>query len=190
MSSFELIDVLDAAGNQTGEVLEKAEVHQRGLWHAGAHLIITDGRGNILQQHRDPSKLIMPNVWDIVSVAGHVSAGNTPTETLVVEADEELHLQLDPEGLRFLGKTVSDMTIEPGGWQHRVFDHNFATTQSVTLEDLQFQPGEVDDARWYPIERFAQDMQDPQLARQYANRPPDNAKLCALAITAVRGAAA
>ena len=55
----------------------------------------------ILLQKRADDKRTWPGYTDI-SAAGHVDAGETPLESAVREAKEELGLDVDPEALRFL----------------------------------------------------------------------------------------
>lgn len=171
----------------------KSEVHDRGLWHRGAHLWITDGHGNVLQQFRDPRKKILPGVWDI-AVAGHVSAGETPEETAVKEALEELNLHVSQTDFQPAGGTlensitITDMYIEAARWQHRVFDYNFVMRRELDLDTLQLEQGHVADVRWYPLDRLETDLKHPSTAAQHAHRPPkeENSKLYSMVIAAMR----
>jgi isopentenyldiphosphate isomerase len=185
----EMLVVCDENNNVLGEK-PKSEVHRNGLWHRGAHLWITDGRGNVLQQYRDPRKVILPGVWDI-AVAGHVSAGDTPAKTVVREAEEELGLQLSLVDFSPVGRsmaesiTITDMPIVEG-WQHRVFDYNYVMCREIDLTKLRLERGHVADVRWYPIDRLERDLLSPQTAAQHANRPTDNDKLYTMVINAMR----
>lgn len=181
----EMIDVLDFMGNSTGRVLPKDEVHKFGFWHAGAHLWITDGNGNVMQQYRDPSKKILPGVWDI-AVAGHVSAGETPEQTVIKEAEEEIGLRLHPGDFNHIGVTVTDMLVRITGEKHRVHDHNFVMRRAIDLSSLTLQEGETADVRWYPIDQLETDLYDPAHSAEHAHRPPEDRKLYMLAIGAMR----
>jgi isopentenyldiphosphate isomerase len=169
----------------------KSEVHERGLWHRGAHLWITDGHGNVLQQFRDPGKKILPGVWDI-AVAGHVSAGETPEETAVKEAREELDLYVSLTDFQPAGGTlensitITDMHIEAAGWQHRVFDYNFVMRRELNLDTLRLEQGHVADVRWYALDQLEADLKRPSTAAQHAYRPTENTKLYAMVIEAMR----
>jgi isopentenyldiphosphate isomerase len=186
--------------------MPKSEVHARGLWHRGAHLWITDGHGNVLQQFRDPGKKILPGVWDI-AVAGHVSAivtpqevpfadhvftVETPEETAIKEAFEELGLVVSQTDFQPAGGTlensitITDMYIEANGWQHRVFDYNFVMRRELDLDALQLEQGHVADVRWYPLDQLEADLRDPSTAAQHAYRPVENSKLYAMVIEAMR----
>lgn len=169
----------------------KSEVHDRGLWHRGAHLWITDGHGNVLQQFRDPGKKILPGVWDI-AVAGHVSAGERPEETAVKEAREELDLHVSLTDFQPAGGTlensitITDMYIEAAGWQHRVFDYNFVMSRELNLDTLRLEQGHVADVRWYPLDQLEADLNQPSTTAQHAYRPIENSKMYAMVIEAMR----
>ncbi|MBI5906506.1 NUDIX domain-containing protein [Candidatus Saccharibacteria bacterium] len=164
-----MIDVLDQWGDKTGEILPKTEVHKRELWHAGAHLWIYNSKGEVLLQHRSPGKKIFPDTWDI-SVAGHVDSGETPPQTLVREAKEELDLTIDPELLRFIGITFFDAKL-PVGWIHRVFDWTYILQMEIDLKSLKFQETEVDDIKWHPMDDFERDINSPEIFKRYSARP-------------------
>jgi isopentenyldiphosphate isomerase len=187
--SEESLVVCDANNNVRG-AQPKSEVHQKELWHQGAHLWVTDGAGNLLQQHRDASKKILPDVWDI-PVAGHVSAGDTPEETVVREAEEELGLVLKLNDFSPVSITITDMPIPAwGGRRHRVFDHNFCMKLLIPdLSQLSLEEGAVDGIRWYPIDQLETDLRKGgAAAQQHAFRGPEeqNSRLYATAIAAMR----
>lgn len=98
----ELIDVLDADGNPTGIARGKREVHRDGDWHRCAHVWVATSDGRLLLQRRALAKESWPGLWDI-SVAGHISAGETAIDAAVREAREELGLHIDPADLTHLG---------------------------------------------------------------------------------------
>ena len=53
----ELIDVLNEDGIQTGEILSRAEVHKRGLWHRAIVVAIINEKNEILLQQRSDKTL-------------------------------------------------------------------------------------------------------------------------------------
>ncbi|MGB4759369.1 MAG: NUDIX domain-containing protein [Candidatus Saccharimonadales bacterium] len=89
----EQYDVLDKQGNPTGEVLPKSVVHDRELLHASVFIWIYNMKGEVLLQLRAQDKKSFPGVWD-VSVAGHMSAGDTPLQTAVREIKEEIGIDI------------------------------------------------------------------------------------------------
>lgn len=182
----ELLDIVDAAGNPTGEQREKAEIHRLGLPHRDVHVWVTDGQ-NVLQQQRALDKKIMPGAWDI-AVGGHVGAGESYLDAAVRETEEELGLRLPPERFLPAGILAVEMTMEPGPnqWTHRVVGDNFVVVErNLQLEDLTLQTDEVIGARLYPIDQLEADLANPETAGRHAPQP---LALWQLGIAAMRGA--
>lgn len=109
----EWIDVLDENGAVTGEVKGKTEVHRDGDWHRCAHVWIVRSDGCVLLQRRAIAKETWPGLWD-VSVAGHVSAGETPVDAAIRETSEELGLTIAPEELTHIGTLRYHADVRPG----------------------------------------------------------------------------
>ncbi|MGA3150648.1 MAG: NUDIX domain-containing protein [Candidatus Saccharimonadales bacterium] len=161
----EPVDILDEQMNTTGKTMLKSEAHKKSLRHGGAHLWIYNSKGEILLQLRHPSKVIRPNVWD-VSAAGHISAGDTPEETAVREAEEELGVKVDPDKFIFIGINKVDEPM-PDGWTHRGFNWSYVIELDLDLSKLKFQKGEVADIRWVPLDQFEAEINDPQRSKKY-----------------------
>ena len=89
----EMIDVLDENGVKTGEVVTRKEVHKKGLWHRIIVVAIIDNNNQLLMQQRSYQKDTNPGKWDI-SVAGHVSAGQTSLEAAIREVEEEVGIHI------------------------------------------------------------------------------------------------
>lgn len=95
----EQYDILDENGNKTGEVLPKSVVHDKELLHGSVFIWIYNNKCEVLLQLRSKDKKSFPNVWD-VSVAGHISAGDTPIETAVREIEEEIDVRVQPDEIK------------------------------------------------------------------------------------------
>lgn len=160
--------MLDEYGDKTGQVLPKKEVHQKGLWHGGAHLWICNSKGEVFLQHRSPAKEIYPDARDI-SCAGHIDAGETPIETLIRETAEELNLKIDGQQLKFIGITFVEDKM-PAGWVHRVFDWTYVTQMDFDIHDLKLEEGETTDAKWLDLDDFEADINDPERIKNYSPR--------------------
>ena len=184
--SYELLDIVDANGEPTGDQRDKAEIHRLGLPHRDVHVWITDGE-NVLEQQRARDKKIMPGEWDI-AVGGHVGAGESYLDAAMRETEEELGLWLPPERFRPAGRLAVAMTMEPGPreWTHRVVGDNFVVVEhNLALDALQLQATEVIDARLYPINQLEADLANPETAKRHAPQPLE---LWQLGITAMRQA--
>ncbi|HET9411777.1 MAG TPA: NUDIX domain-containing protein [Candidatus Saccharimonadales bacterium] len=146
MMAEEQIDVYDWDGVWTGVTKPKSQVHRDGDIHICVHGVITDGEGRIIAQHRGPGVKLMRNVWDAMSIAGHISA-LTPEErrddpfkhdiiwqalrALNREAAEELGQEFPPlvfgDSLTMFGITRTDQRTEDG-WMDRTLSVNFMLT--------------------------------------------------------------
>ncbi len=161
----EMVDILDEKANKTGKVMLKSEAHKKSLRHSGAHLWIYNSKGEVLLQLRHPTKVLRPNVWD-VSVAGHITAGSNPKDTVIREAKEELNLDVDPDNFIFIGvHKVDEQT--PQGWTHRVFNWTYLTQLEVDLKNLKLEKDEVSNTRWVPLDEFEADIHDPKRSKKY-----------------------
>jgi isopentenyl-diphosphate delta-isomerase type 1 len=143
----ESVDVLDADGIPTGVVKAKKLVHRDGDWHLSAHLWIVRPDGQILLQRRSPEKASWPDMWDI-SVAGHVSAGETAIAAVLREAHEELGITVAPEALQPLGKLRYHAVLNDGTYIENEFHEVYLTVCELDLATLRLDPGEVAEVRW------------------------------------------
>ena len=163
----EPVDILDGRGSKTGRTMLKSEAHKEGLWHGAAHIWIYNSRGDVLMQLRSPKKVVRPNIWD-VSVAGHIPAGQTPKETAVEEAAEEIGLRVDPAKLEFLAEGTINYRVDD--WRHRVYLWIYALRQdNLKLDDLVLEEDETAAVRWIKIEQLKKELRDPAHAADYSN---------------------
>ncbi len=147
----ELVDILDAEGNPTGESLLKSEAHRLGLFHPTVHVWCYDKKGFVLLQQRGKEKTNFPLKWDI-SVAGHVSAGETLTEAAVREVHEEIGVEIDVKQLEKIGVFKTEHQHAPDYFD-REFNHTFLChLPSGTI--LKKQESEVEALEWFPMEKL------------------------------------
>ena len=114
----EVLDLLDAHGDPTGEKKARAAVHRDGDWHRAFHLWVVHPDGYVLLQRRAKTKDLAPGKVD-VSVGGHLRAGEIWIDALR-EAEEEIGLTLRPGDVDLLG-TVRSERRYPGGALDREF---------------------------------------------------------------------
>jgi len=151
-SSFmlELIDVLTPDGHPTRIRKPKTEVHRTGAWHRAAHLWILTPSEVLLQKRAD-AKDNWPGWWD-VSVAGHVSAGETALETVVRETREELGLTVDANEIRHVGTLTEQCVLNDGAYIDNEIHEIFVTRREVDLSALVLDPLEVADVALVAID--------------------------------------
>ncbi len=149
----EHFDICDVHGRLTGESLPRSVVHAQGLWHKSAQVWIIDSQNRVLLQRRDERKQTDPGKWDI-SVAGHVSAGQTVLEAALRETEEELGLILYPEELELVFIAPREYLDTEHQFYDREFHHTFLCRRDVELSTLRLQPGEVIDVTWQSLDEF------------------------------------
>ena len=167
----EFLDVLDKAGNPTGEILSREEVHQRGLWHRTVHLWVLNSQGQVLLQLRAPTVHSDPNRWDISS-AGHIPAGEGSLVGAVRELKEELGIDAREEEFEFLFSTTHQ--IEVGRIFDRAYNDIYLIKRDIAPDDFKLQAEEVSQVRWIhwtALENLAADPQvvdhSPEYRRLY-----------------------
>jgi len=152
----EFVDVLTEEGEQTGEICYKTKAHQLGLWHASAQVWFVTSDNEVLLQKRALNKDTYPGLWDI-SVAGHLSAGDTPKQAAVREIKEEIGLQIEESQLCFL-KLLKRSKIPKVGFLDNEFNFLFAVKQDIVIEDLKLQKEEVAEVKLISITDFKEQL--------------------------------
>ncbi len=150
---MEQLDILDLAGNKTGEITSKDEAHAKGLWHRAIHVWFVDSKNQLLLQHRSPQKNSHPNKWDI-SVAGHISAGEDSITSAIRETEEEIGLTLKAEDFKLIGTIVQQSIQNNGTYINNEFDDVYLVKRDIDISTLKMQPEEVDDLRFISKEEL------------------------------------
>ena len=142
---MELIDVLDENGKPTGEVEDRKEVYNKGLWHKSSHIWIINDNNELLVQKRNPNKSTFPNLWAI-SVAGHVDSGETSRETAVRELKEEVNLDVNEGELEYL---FTIKRIQPyKDHSLKVFDDVYLLHRNIDVDETKLQVEELTDIKY------------------------------------------
>jgi isopentenyl-diphosphate Delta-isomerase len=154
---MEYVDVLDSSGHPVGSRKPKSEAHRDGDWHGAAHVWILNKERQILIQRRSPTKENYPNLWD-VSVAGHISAGETPVEAALREAQEELGVVLVPAECRYLFTIAEQVALNNGSYLDNEYHHVFLVEKDLDVRDLKFSDGEVAEVKFVALEVLQTDL--------------------------------
>ena len=149
---IEQIDVLDTAGQPTGQTKSIDDIHRDEDWHAGAHVWVVNARGELLFQRRVADGRLWQDIWD-VSASAHVSAGETSLATALREAAEELGLALTADDLEFLFQ-VQQADTKVGGKPHNCWDDIYLVQKEIDPSKLNLQKKEVSAVRLIPYLEF------------------------------------
>jgi isopentenyldiphosphate isomerase len=133
----ELLPLVNDEGIVIGQAT-RGECHSNpALLHPVVHLHVFNWKGQLFLQKRSSSKDLFPGFWD-TAVGGHVGIGETPGESLMREAMEELGI--DASGSTFAAKYV---------WKN---EHETELTYSYYIVHegaISFDKIEIDDGRFF-----------------------------------------
>ncbi|WP_248723175.1 NUDIX domain-containing protein [Seonamhaeicola sp. ML3] len=148
----ELIDIVDAQGNPTGQSELKSVIHTKGLYHHTAHIWFYTAEGDILLSQRSAEKAICPLMWD-VSVAGHIDAGESPEQGAIRETLEEISLSISETALNKIGVFECFQDYDSGIKDYE-FHNTFIAELKVALSELVPQQGEVEALKLVTVNEF------------------------------------
>jgi isopentenyldiphosphate isomerase len=140
----ELIEVVTRDGRSTGVSKTKPHIHRDGDWHIAVHIWIVTPSGRVLLQRRSRLKENNPGLWD-VSVAGHVSAGESVAGAAVREIEEEIGLRVERRELRYIGRIAASAVLNDGTYLDNELHEIFLVRRDVDAAALTLQHGEVDE---------------------------------------------
>lgn len=155
----EWVDIWTKDGKPTGNKILKSQAHALGYYHPTIHLWIFNSKGEVLLQKRASAKKTFPGKWD-VSVAGHITAGDSPEETVIREAREELGLTVKPGDAEFIGVRSSDIRHSEK-LIDREHHHIYLLRKDLDTGHLKLQQEEVADVSWISADRLKKYQGDP-----------------------------
>lgn len=152
---IEELDLVDENGIPTGERAERKRAHAEGLRHRTAHVWIVrerDGKTEVLLQKRAMGKDSFPGRYD-TSSAGHIKAGDEPTESALRELSEELGIRATADELHFAGNfRVDYQKVFYEKLFHDVeIPFVYALFWDGNIEELTLQKEEVECVAWLEI---------------------------------------
>ncbi len=161
----ELIDILNDAGNPTGEVRLKSDAHRLGLFHASVHIWLYTQNGEVLLQKRADGKDTYPGLWD-VSVAGHISTNESPKTSAIREISEEIGITIDSKELLFIGNYIAKKIPTPSIFDNE-FHHIYITQLKTPMTSLQLQQEEVSDIALIKLDELVDILKDTERSKEY-----------------------
>lgn len=150
--TMELLDVVDASGNPTGEIVTREAAHKNGIRHRTSHvwlLRIQNGKRQLLLQKRSLNKDSFPGCYDISS-AGHIPAGDGFVESALRELKEELGITVAAKALIYCGQRHFEYREKFNGqefWDKQV-SNVYALWWDMEAAAFAIQKSEVDSVFW------------------------------------------
>lgn len=145
----EYLDILNNDGTLAGYTASKKEAHEKGLWHKTVHVWCVNSKGEILLQHRSKEKENHPDLWDI-SVAGHVSSGESSIDGVKREVKEEIGLDISISDLEYLGTVHQRFVLNNDTY----IDNELNDIYILKLKDdekFEIQKEELDQLKWVTL---------------------------------------
>lgn len=150
-SGDEMFDVVDES-DAVVRAASRRDVHVNNWLHRAVHMILSNGRGEILLQRRSLWKDRNPGLWDS-SAAGHVDSGESYAAAALRELAEELGVE--PPPLTRIGKLAP---CPATGWE---FIEVFTGSHEGPFFPA---PLELETTAFFPLQQVA----------DWARRSPDD----------------
>ena len=151
----ELIDILNDDLTVFKSCL-KSEAHKHGYLHASIHVWFYTDSGGILLQKRSVNKIAFPNLWD-VSVAGHITSGETAINSALREVEEEIGLSITKKELKKIG-SFKEIHQHKKDFIDNEIHHIYIGKLAFPLDQLKIQEEELSEIKLVPIDRFKKEL--------------------------------
>jgi len=148
----EYLNVWNSDGQPTGKICLKDQAHLRGWFHPTVHIWFYTSTPSILLQKRGLSKQTYPGFWD-VSVAGHVSAGESILEGALREVKEEIGIDIKQTDLMLIDVRKNTNRFDNGIIDCE-FQHIFLAKLYSAVSNLKIQEDEVDAVRLFSFKEL------------------------------------
>ncbi len=152
----EIFPVVNEQGVVIGRTTRREAHRNRDFIHPVIGIFIFDPQGRVLLQKRSATKDLDPHCWTL-SVGGHIKYGDTPFDTTVREAVEEIGISVIPERLKPLGTMVTRDEVESGFWY--VYRYDLSAEVSFKAH-----PKEVAELRLVTLAELKHMIYDPQIS--------------------------
>lgn len=164
---MEILDIVDAYGQPTGETVERSVAHNEGIRHRTSHLWLARKKGDqtqILVQKRSDEKDSFPGCYDISS-AGHIPAGVDFKPSAIRELKEELGIDANEDELIYCGYRHIDYAGEFHGmpFRDRQYTNTYVMWKDLELSDFTLQAEEVSEVRWFELETLLDAVQNDKI---------------------------
>lgn len=141
----ELVDIVDENNKLTGQIEDRWEAYNKGLWRRTVSCWIMNEKGEVLLQKRTANKRRNPNKW--AKTGGQVDSGETVEEAIFREVKEELGIEVPKEQIKVIDVHKSNDV-------NRRFSYNFIFVVNYKINDYKLQKEEVSEVKYVTIEEM------------------------------------
>lgn len=154
---MEYLDVLDERGKPTGQLASREEVHEKGLWHRSAQVVIMDPDGRVFVHRRSATKKYYPGLYDVY-FGGHVLSGESSVGALIREVKEEIGIDLIPGDFTLLFD-IRKADIQNGGsFINNDFAEVYLARKDFQLGQLSLQEEEIAEVRFFKVQEICEEI--------------------------------
>lgn len=157
----EKIDILTEEGKKNGEIKSKDQIHIDGDWHLAVHVWILNTKKELLIQRRSKTKINHPDMLDI-SVAGHVSSGETSLQGAIREIKEEVGMDVTKNQLEKIGSVKVEGILNHGTYINKEFNDIYLVKTDLEISQMKRQVEEVDEIEFMPWKKFREKIESGQ----------------------------
>lgn len=162
--SDELIDILNEDLTVFKTCL-KSEAHKHGHLHASVHVWLYTKNGGVLFQKRSINKIVFPSLWD-VSVAGHISAGETAINSAIREVEEEIGLTITKNELYKIG-SIKETHQHKEDFIDNEIHHIYIGKLTTPINQLKIQEEELSAIKLIPIDTFKKELKKTDFHKRH-----------------------
>lgn len=142
---MELLRVVDSSGNDTNEIIEREELHNRGKLHNEVTIYVINNKKQILLQRRSKNRRFCPNMLGVI--AGHVEYNEVPIECAIRELKEEIGIKVNKTNIY----NLYDRYLVKEKFNNH-FMYSFYTICDKKEEDFKIQKEELSYVKWYDLD--------------------------------------
>ncbi|MEI3401332.1 MAG: NUDIX domain-containing protein [Clostridia bacterium] len=141
----ELVDIVDENNKLTGQIEDRWEAYNKGLWRRAVSCWIMNEKGEVLLQKRTVNKRRNPNKW--AKTGGQVDSGETVEEAIFREVKEELGIEVPKEQIKVID-------VHKSNDANRRFAYNFIFVVNYKINDYKLQKEEVSEVKYVTIKEM------------------------------------
>lgn len=146
---MELLDVVSENNELLNFTKDREIVHEQGLFHREVAFWVINEQNEILLARRSLNKKQAPGKWEFS--AGHIIAGDTPDETVIKEANEELGIKLKPEDIRQIAIKKIEKCFNPKQFNN-FFQYTYFIKTNNQINEFTIDKNELSEIRYISID--------------------------------------